>query len=557
MAIDYNAKYPSNTDAPDAEYAQGKARDITSASDNTGTPYDKDLVNDEWGFYSALYSEAGITPDGEIEKIGASQKLESLIKVFGKRKNYVADMTSDPYPKDGYIYTLKDYASGNGAGQLKFECKSGTGTDDGGSVINHDTLDFRFEQDFGGIYSANKFGAHPSLSAAANNTALQSWLDYIPDGANGTINEGVYLYTGIVVDHHMTITGAGAPIIAGATTGTVLKKSATSTSTGIDISGGQGVVIRQLAVDGESGNTGDGIVLDKPRGTLINVSVFNQGNDGVRIGRDTTGGNSNLWKLDTIVTASNGRHGVNIHDGDTSFPDVNGGTLVHLDSRSNGGDGLHVNAAWLNTFVNITVQANTGYGIRCTSLSINNRFYGGDQDEGNTAGNILNDGVGNVFVGTSDNGFTDNSTSSLVLNRVKSYMAKLGLGSSKTPSGTALLDAEVGFDGLEEIMRLTNTGNAAADRGFSVDYDLPVSEGAATGVKFIFARAGVTEDSYYAIQVKEDGVALADTVRFDADSTAGNTRFLIYDVDNGTLERVSVGVADSGGSGYKLLRIPN
>lgn len=45
--------------------------------------------------------------------------------------------------------------------------------------------------------------------------------------------------------------------------------------------------------------------------------------------------------------------------------------------------------------------------------------------------------------------------------------------------------------------------------------------------------------------------------RFDTNATAGNTRFMVYDVDNGTLERVSVGAADSGGTGYKVLRIPN
>jgi hypothetical protein len=45
--------------------------------------------------------------------------------------------------------------------------------------------------------------------------------------------------------------------------------------------------------------------------------------------------------------------------------------------------------------------------------------------------------------------------------------------------------------------------------------------------------------------------------RFDNNSTAGNTRFLVYDVDNATLERVSVGAADSGGTGFKVLRIPN
>ena len=45
--------------------------------------------------------------------------------------------------------------------------------------------------------------------------------------------------------------------------------------------------------------------------------------------------------------------------------------------------------------------------------------------------------------------------------------------------------------------------------------------------------------------------------RIDETSTAGETRMLVYDVDNATLERVSVGSADSGGAGYKVLRIPN
>jgi hypothetical protein len=46
-------------------------------------------------------------------------------------------------------------------------------------------------------------------------------------------------------------------------------------------------------------------------------------------------------------------------------------------------------------------------------------------------------------------------------------------------------------------------------------------------------------------------------VQFDNTATAGNTAMLLYDVDNATVERVTVGAADSGGSGYKVLRIPN
>jgi len=65
---------------------------------------------------------------------------------------------------------------------------------------------------------------------------------------------------------------------------------------------------------------------------------------------------------------------------------------------------------------------------------------------------------------------------------------------------------------------------------------------------------GISGDSDVAITVTISDV---ESIQVDDDATAGNTRFLIYDVDNATLERVSVGAADSGGTNFKLLRIPN
>jgi len=46
-------------------------------------------------------------------------------------------------------------------------------------------------------------------------------------------------------------------------------------------------------------------------------------------------------------------------------------------------------------------------------------------------------------------------------------------------------------------------------------------------------------------------------MRIDSTATAGETRFWLYDEDNGTMERVSVGAPGSGGVGFKLLRIPD
>lgn len=46
-------------------------------------------------------------------------------------------------------------------------------------------------------------------------------------------------------------------------------------------------------------------------------------------------------------------------------------------------------------------------------------------------------------------------------------------------------------------------------------------------------------------------------VETDNSVVAGETRLLVFDVDNNTVERVTVGAADSGGVGFKSLRIPN
>lgn len=45
--------------------------------------------------------------------------------------------------------------------------------------------------------------------------------------------------------------------------------------------------------------------------------------------------------------------------------------------------------------------------------------------------------------------------------------------------------------------------------------------------------------------------------QFDTNGTGGETRFRLWDISAGTMKRVSIGAADSGGVGFKVLRIPN
>jgi hypothetical protein len=54
-----------------------------------------------------------------------------------------------------------------------------------------------------------------------------------------------------------------------------------------------------------------------------------------------------------------------------------------------------------------------------------------------------------------------------------------------------------------------------------------------------------------------NAISFTQRLQVDGTTTAGQTALMLWDVDNGTLERVTVGAADSGGTGYKVLRIPN
>ena len=58
-------------------------------------------------------------------------------------------------------------------------------------------------------------------------------------------------------------------------------------------------------------------------------------------------------------------------------------------------------------------------------------------------------------------------------------------------------------------------------------------------------------------QFDADGNTANVSFRVDNNATAAETRMLLWDIDNATLARVSVGAANSGGTGFKVLRIPN
>jgi len=76
------------------------------------------------------------------------------------------------------------------------------------------------------------------------------------------------------------------------------------------------------------------------------------------------------------------------------------------------------------------------------------------------------------------------------------------------------------------------------------------STGNATPAKFTIQRT-VALGSGTTLQ------SLVDGFEIDGNTTAGETPMLLLDITAGTMRRVSIGVADSGGVGFRVLRIPN
>ena len=108
------------------------------------------------------------------------------------------------------------------------------------------------------------------------------------------------------------------------------------------------------------------------------------------------------------------------------------------------------------------------------------------------------------------------------------------------------------------LVHATPTANALKATGGSgtdiAGASLTIAGGQGTGtgaggsLSFQTAPVGTTGSSLN---------ALVTALQVDASVTAGNTRMLVYDVTAAALVRVSVGATDSGGSGFKVLRVPN
>ena len=103
----------------------------------------------------------------------------------------------------------------------------------------------------------------------------------------------------------------------------------------------------------------------------------------------------------------------------------------------------------------------------------------------------------------------------------------------------------------------SNAAGLGAAIGFTINSTTTADQNAAQIAAAWSVATHASRSSYVQISVVEGAGALAAAAKFDKTAVAGETGLWLWDADNGQLERVKVGAADSGGAGFKVLRIAN
>ena len=133
---------------------------------------------------------------------------------------------------------------------------------------------------------------------------------------------------------------------------------------------------------GAGGTLGSGVVMNA-RAELRNVLVSGFRVDGIQILANTgvaPYNNANNWHIENCVTMVNGRHGLFVQGAD-----VNAGTCIGLDSRSNAGVGIYDPSFLGNTYLGCHTAANVTNGYKADNTNGRNLFVGCYTEGGETS----------------------------------------------------------------------------------------------------------------------------------------------------------------------------
>lgn len=95
MSLKLNERYPARFNNPTAGYPQGSFKNRTTPTAKDGSYLEKDWANDKEGFFQSLLSAAGVTANGAVDAVGASQFFDAL-QQLKQNQSGVAFTTTGP-----------------------------------------------------------------------------------------------------------------------------------------------------------------------------------------------------------------------------------------------------------------------------------------------------------------------------------------------------------------------------------------------------------------------------------------------------------------------------
>lgn len=307
---------------------------------------------------------------------------------------------------------------------------------------------------------------------------------------------------------------------------------------------GQSVVLDGVAVIGELGNTGNGIVLAGNAPYVVRPFVTGMGNDGLRVGTDVVTANVNSFTIINARCVSNTRDGIHISEVSVN---ANAGSFINPICTQNGRHGFYGNTSALGvTIYTPTFEANTGYGAYLDTYFGYigaNVIIGGDI-EANVGGNVYEAvAYQTEFIGVSVQGKTINTRAQ--------NGAFVPVLTGLTTAGTATYSVQEGSyavsgGSVDFYASITWTGHTGTGQG-SINLPLPVYNAAPV-------------PAFFPVTISISGITLGAGFVGQALISRAGGRVQLYQANNATGALISLAVPVSGEiyiSGSYPLNVPN
>lgn len=82
MALDRSNRYPGRFENPTTAQPQGAFKNRTSPTAEDGSYFEADWANDMGGFFGAILSNAGVSPNGTVDTASSSQVYDALKALY-------------------------------------------------------------------------------------------------------------------------------------------------------------------------------------------------------------------------------------------------------------------------------------------------------------------------------------------------------------------------------------------------------------------------------------------------------------------------------------------